>query len=196
MTRSPVLSAPPSAARPPAHPATTATRAPQPPRTAATPPVTHPAGIIPFRQLAADGAGAAVIITVVPLCFLQAPNAIAWAMASLGPATGGPQGPVAVLRAAGLALPAMAAIGGVAALASTRLRAWPVLLTGLLAMAAGDALGGAADTVGLIGADRIVHGAAAGVAMPAALALAWERSRNARHVLGALWAATRRRWRI
>ena len=189
MTRSPVLSAPPSAARAPAHPATTATRAPQPPRTAATPPATHPARTIPFRQLAADGAGAAVMITVVPLCFLQAPNAIAWAMASLGPATGGPQGPVAVLRAAGLALPAMAAIGGVAALAATRLRAWPVLLTGLLAMAAGDALGGAADTVGLIGADRILHGAAAGVAMPAALALAWERSRNARHVLVALWAA-------
>ena len=144
---------------------------------------------MPFRRLAADGAGAAVMITVVPLCFLQAPNAIAWAMASLGPATGGPQGPVAVLRAAGLALPAMAAIGGVAALAATRLRAWPVLLTGLLAMAAGDALGGAAHTVGLIGADRILHGAAAGVAMPAALALAWERSRNARHVLVALWAA-------
>ena len=96
---------------------------------------------------------------------------------------------MAILRAAGLALPAMAAIGGVAALAATRLRAWPVLLTGLLAMAAGDALGGAANTVGLIGADRILHGAAAGVAMPAALALTWERSRNARHVLVALWAA-------
>ena len=91
------------------------------------------------------------------------------------------------MRAAGLALPAMAALGGVAALAVTRLRAWPVLLTGLLAMAVGDALGGAAHTVGLIGADRILHGAAAGVAMPAALALAWER--RARHLLVALWAA-------
>ena len=126
-------------------------------------------------------AGAAAVVTVAPLCFLQAPNAIAWAMASPGP------GGTEVMRAAGLALPAMAALGGVAALAVTRLRAWPVLLTGLLAMAAGDALGGAAHTVGLIGADRILHGAAAGVAMPAALALAWER--RARHLLVALWAA-------
>ena len=143
------------------------------------PAASRPAGAV--RRFAADVAGAAAVVTVAPLCFLQAPNAIAWAMAS--PVPGGTE----VMRAAGLALPAMAALGGVAALAVTRLRAWPVLLIGLLAMAAGDALGGAAHTVGLIGADRILHGAAAGVAMPAALALAWER--RARHLLVALWAA-------
>ena len=142
---------------------------PGPPATDARPAIPGPAASRPagaVRRFAADAAGAAAVVTVAPLCFLQAPNAIAWAMASPGP--GGNQ----VLRAAGLALPAMAVLGGVAALAVTRLRAWPVLLTGLLAMAAGDALGGAAHTVGLIGADRILHGAAAGVAMPAVLALA------------------------
>jgi hypothetical protein len=156
---------------------------PEPPATDArhalpVPAASCPAGTV--RRFAADVAGAAVVVTVAPLCFLQAPNAIAWAMASPGP------GGTEVMRAAGLALPAMAALGGVAALAVTRVRAWPVLLTGLLAMAAGDALGGAAHTVGLIGAARILHGAAAGVAMPAALALAWER--RARHLLVALWA--------
>ena len=141
------------------------------------------------RRLAADAAAAAVVATVAPLCFLQAPNAIAWAMASVGTAADGTQRPVAVLRAAGLALPAMAAVGGVAALAASRLRGWPVLVTGLLTMAVADGLGVSARTVGLIGADRILHGLAAGVAMPAALALTWERSRGTRQLLAALWAA-------
>lgn len=124
-----------------------------------------------------------------PLCFLQAPNAIAWAMASLGPVAAGPQGPAAVLRAAGLALPAMAAAAGVGALAATRLRPWPVLLAGLLLMAVADALGGSARTVSLIGLDRMLHGVAAGIALPAAVALAWERAPGARRVLAALWSA-------
>ena len=141
------------------------------------------------RRLAADAAAAAVVATVAPLCFLQAPNAIAWAMASVGTAADGTQRPVAVLRAAGLALPAMAAVGGVAALAATRLRGWAVLVAGLLTMAVADGLGVSARTVGLIGADRILHGLAAGVAMPAALALTWERSRGTRQLLAALWAA-------
>ena len=56
-------------------------------------------------------------------------------------------------------------------------------------MAVADGLGVSARTVGLIGADRILHGLAAGVAMPAALALTWERSRGTRQLLAALWAA-------
>ena len=103
------------------------------------------------RRLAADAAAAAVIATVAPLCLLQAPNAIAWAMASVGTAADGTQRPMAVLRAAGLALPAMAAVGGVAAIAAARLRAWPVLLAGLLTMAVADGLGVSARTVALIG---------------------------------------------
>jgi hypothetical protein len=126
---------------------------------------------------------------VTPLCLLQAPNAIAWALTTTGGVAAGPQGLAAVLRAAGLALPAMAAVAGIAALAAVRLRAWPVLLTGLLMMAVADALGGPARTVAAIATVRILHGVAAGLALPAALALAWERAPAVRRLLAALWSA-------
>jgi hypothetical protein len=93
-----------------------------------------------------------------------------------------------VLRAAGLALPAMAALAGIAALAVLRLRAWPVLLAGLLVMAVADTLGGSARTVTVIAVVRVLHGAAAGLALPAALALAWERALAQRRWLIALWS--------
>jgi hypothetical protein len=141
------------------------------------------------RRAAADIASAAVVAAVVPLCVLHAPNGIAWVMASLGPVAAGPQGPGAVLRASGLALPAMAAVAGVAALAARRMRAWPVLFAGLIVMALADALGGSARTIELIGIDRTLHGLGAGIAMPAALALAWERPPGTRPLLAALWSA-------
>jgi hypothetical protein len=130
-----------------------------------------------------------VIATVTPLCLLQAPNAIAWALDGPGGIGTGAQGStIAVVRAAGLALPAMAALAGIAALAVLRLRAWPVLLAGLLVMAVADALGGSAHTVTVIAVVRVLHGAAAGLALPAALALAWERAPTPRRWLIALWS--------
>jgi hypothetical protein len=141
------------------------------------------------RRVAAEAAAAAVIATVTPLCLLQAPNAIAWALDSPGGVGTGAHGStIAVLRAAGLALPAMAALAGIAALAVLRLRAWPVLLAGLLVMAVADALGGSARTVTVIAVVRVLHGAAAGLALPAALALAWERALAPRRWLIALWS--------
>ena len=137
------------------------------------------------RGGAANAVAALVVVATTPLCMLQAPDAIAWAVGAPGP--GGGQD--ALLRAFGLALPAMAAVAGVAALAARRLRAWPVLLAGLLLMAGADVLGDSARTVPLIGVDRTLHGLAAGMAMPAALALAWERSPRTRPVLAALWSA-------
>ena len=131
-----------------------------------------------------------MVATVAPLCVLQARQCDRLGDGERGngrgrhaEARGGPE------RAAGLALPAMAASAGSRRLAATRLRAWPVLLAGLLTMAVADGLGVSARTVALIGADRILHGLAAGVAMPAALALAWERSRGTRQLLAALWAS-------
>jgi hypothetical protein len=141
------------------------------------------------RQIAADGAAAALLVLVTPLCLLQAPNAIAWALDTAGGVAAGPQASIAMLRAAGLALPAMAAVAGVAALAVLRLRAWPVLLTGLLIMAVGDALGGSARTVAAIGVVRVLHGIAAGLALPATVALAWDRGPRPRRWLAALWSA-------
>ena len=141
------------------------------------------------RRVAAEAAAAAVIATVTPLCLLQAPNAIAWALDGPGGVGTGAQGStIAVLRAGGLALPAMAALAGIAALAVLRLRAWPVLLAGLLVMAVADALGGSARTVTVIAVVRVLHGAAAGLALPAALALAWERALAPRQWLIALWS--------
>jgi hypothetical protein len=141
------------------------------------------------RRLAADGATAAVLVLVTPLCLLQAPNAIAWALNTAGGVAASPQGTTAVLRAAGLALPAMAAVAGIAALAVLRLRAWPVLLTGLLIMAAGDGLGGSARTVTAIGVVRLLHGVAVGLALPATVGLAWDRGPRPRRWLAALWSA-------
>ncbi len=141
------------------------------------------------RRIAAEATAAAVIATVTPLCLLQAPNAIAWALDGPGGVGTGAQGStIAVLRAAGLALPAMAALAGIAALAVLRLRAWPVLLAGLLVMAVADALGGSAHTATVIAVVRVLHGAAAGLALPAALALAWERALAPRRWLIALWS--------
>jgi hypothetical protein len=132
---------------------------------------------------------AAVVAAVIPLCLLQAPNAIAWALGPAGGVAGGPGTSVAVLRAAGLALPAMAGVAGIAGLAVIRWRAWPVLLTGLLIMDVADVFGGSARTVAAIGAVRVLHGLAAGLALPAALGLAWELRPRPRRLLAALWAA-------
>ncbi|MBV9794348.1 MAG: hypothetical protein JO016_10455 [Actinobacteria bacterium] len=141
------------------------------------------------RRVAADGAAAAVMITAAPLCLLQAPNAIAWALSSAGALAAGPQASTTLLRAAGLALPAMAAVAGLAALAVLRVRAWPVLLTGLLMMAVADTLGTSAHTTTAIAVVRMLHGIAAGLALPAALALAWDRGPGPRRWLAALWSA-------
>ena len=80
-----------------------------------------------------------------------------------------------LLRASGLALPAMAVAGSLAALAVRWMRAGPVLLAGLFLLAAADALGDAARTVILIGVDRSLHGAGAGVALAGVIAVITER---------------------
>ncbi len=116
----------------------------------------------------------AIVAIVIPLVVVQIPDAIAW---SLPPrlAAGGPAAVAGVLRASGLALPAMAVAGSLAALAVRRLRAGPVLLAGLLALAVADACGDAAHTIALVGADRTLHGAGAGIAMAGVVAVVTER---------------------
>src|SRR6266699_1604110 len=126
------------------------------------------------RSAAASLCALAIVATVVPLAVIQIPDAIAW---SLPPhlAAGGPAVMASLLRASGLALPAMAVAGSLAALAVRWLRAGPVLLAGLLLLAAADALGNIARTIALIGADRSLHGAGAGVAMTGVIAVVAER---------------------
>jgi hypothetical protein len=126
------------------------------------------------RSGAASSCALAIVTTVVPLAVAQIPDAIAW---SLPPrlAGGGPAVVTSVLRASGLALPAMAVAGSLAALAVRWLRAGPVLLAGLFLLAAADALGDAARTVILIGVDRSLHGAGAGVTLAGVIAVITER---------------------
>ena len=133
-----------------------------------------PVGAAAARSAAASLCALAVVATVVPLAATQIPDAIAW---SLPPrlAAGGPAVVTSLLRASGLALPAMAVTGSLAALAVRWLRAGPVLLTGLVLLAAADALGDSARTVALIGADRSLHGAGAGIAMTGVVAVVAER---------------------
>jgi hypothetical protein len=132
------------------------------------------------RSAAADLCALAVVATVVPLAVAQIPDAIAW---SLPPrlAAGGPDAVTGLLRASGLALPAMAVAGSLAALAVRWMRAGPVLLAGLFLLAAADALGDAARTVVLIGVDRSLHGAGAGVALAGVIAVITERRAHQRH---------------
>jgi hypothetical protein len=131
------------------------------------------------RSAAASLCALAIVATVVPLAAAQIPDAIAW---SLPPrlAAGGPAAVTSLLRASGLALPAMAVAGALAALAVRWMRAGPVLLAGLFLLATADALGDAARTIVLIGVDRSLHGAGAGVALAGVIAVITERQAHQR----------------
>jgi len=146
-------------------------------------------GASAVRSAAAGLCAVAIVATVIPLVVLQIPDAIAW---SLPPrlAAGGPAVVASLLRASGLALPAMAVAGSLAALAVRWLRAGPVLLAGLLALAAADMLGDAARAVALIGVDRSLHGAGAGIAMAGVVAIVKEQQTQRRQRLG--WPKQRR----
>jgi hypothetical protein len=127
------------------------------------------------------------VAVVIPLVILQIPNAIAWALpAPL--AAAGPNMVASVLRASGLGLPAMAVAAPLGALAVRRLRAGPVLLAGLLVIAAADILGDASRTVALIGVDRSLHGLGAGIAVTAGIAIVAEQP-GTRRFLPGWWAA-------
>jgi hypothetical protein len=138
------------------------------------------------RVSAAGLCAAALVAAVVPLAIVQIPNAIAWSPPSQF-AAGRPNGLFSLLRAASLALPAMAVAAPFAALATRRFRAGPVLLGGLLAIGAADALGGGARTVLLIGVDRLLHGLGAGMSLAAVTAIVAERRQVARSLAG-WWA--------
>jgi hypothetical protein len=134
-----------------------------------------------------------LVVTVIPLVVLQIPDAVAWVVPPWVAAVG-PGAVASLLRASGLALPAMAVAGSLAALTVRWLRAGPVLLSGLLVLAAADALGGIVRTVTLIGLDRSLHGAGAGIAAAGVVAVVTERRQTqapngGRRVLSGLWSA-------
>jgi hypothetical protein len=126
------------------------------------------------REAALSLCALGLMATVIPLVVVQIPDAVAWVVPPRV-AAAGPDAVASLLRASGLALPAMAVAGSLAVLMVRWLRAGPVLLSGLLILAAADALGGLVRTVALIGADRILHGGGAGIAMAGVVAVVTER---------------------
>jgi hypothetical protein len=126
------------------------------------------------REAALTLCALGLVATVIPLVVVQIPDAVAWVVPPRVDAAG-PAAVASLLRASGLALPAMAVAGSLAALMVRWLRAGPVLLAGLLVLAAADALGGLVRTAVLIGADRSLHGAGGGIAMAAMVAVVTER---------------------
>jgi hypothetical protein len=169
-----------SKGRPVAAPASPVVRAPRAPRRPVPPRPALP------RPTAAGLCAAALVAAVVPLAVLQIPDAIAWSLPSQF-AAAGPNALASLLRAASLALPAMAVAAPFGALATRRFRAGPVLLAGLLVIGVADALGEGTRTVPLIGADRVLHGLGAGISMAAVTAIVAERRQAARSLAG-WWA--------
>jgi hypothetical protein len=134
----------------------------------------------------------AVVAAVIPLAVVQIPDAIAWALPPRL-ADAGPAMVASLLRVSGLALPAMAIAAPLAALAVRRMRAGPVLLAGLLVIAAADVAGGIAHTVLEIGADRSMHGLGAGIVLAATAAIVAEQQ-QARRVVAGWWARVLAGW--
>ncbi len=185
----PVTSTAPTALTAPTAPASpaprrSALRRASPARHPAAPRPALPRPLLP-RPTATGLCAAALVAAVVPLAILQIPDAIAWSLPSQFTATG-PNALASLLRAASLALPAMAVAAPFGALATRRFRAGPVLLAGLLVIGVADALGEGTRTVLLIGADRLLHGLGAGISMVAVAAIVAER-RPARFLAG-WWA--------
>jgi hypothetical protein len=133
-------------------------------------------------------AAALIVACVVPLTVLQLPNLIASVLPAGALARIAGDGSVlSLVRASGLALPVMACVAPVAAVLARRKRAWPALLAGLILFGAADLLGNSAHSVLTIGADRALHGLGVGIALPASLALGWERPPRSGRLLRRWW---------
>lgn len=133
-----------------------------------------------IRELAVAGCVCAIIVTAVPLALFQVPNGAAWL-------TQAPADPIGLLRACGMALPAIMMAAPCGAVAVRRAgTGWPVLLAGLLTIALADLAGGAVATVPLVAVDRSLHGIGAGLTLPGAAALAVSTHRG-RGWTGVIW---------
>ncbi|MBB5083735.1 hypothetical protein [Nonomuraea endophytica] len=121
-----------------------------------------------------------LIVAALPLAIIAIPNTVS-VVADLLPAE---IDRVGLMRAHGLALPAMMLTVPLAAVVLRRLRVTYVLVAGLALLAVADAAGGYAGTTFMVGALRVLHGVGAGVLLPATLVAAWGRP----PVIRAVWA--------
>ncbi|MET8341043.1 hypothetical protein [Streptosporangium canum] len=127
-----------------------------------------------------------LVAVVLPLAIVAIPNTISVVAALLPPEIS----QIAMVRAHGLALPAMVLTVPLAAVAVRRVRAAPLLVAGLTLLAVADAAGGYADSTLLVGVLRVLHGIGAGLLVPATLAAVWERSPLLRAVWGGMLAVS------
>ncbi|GAA0376141.1 hypothetical protein Acor_32060 [Acrocarpospora corrugata] len=125
-----------------------------------------------------------LIVVTLPLAILAIPNTISVVAALLPPDVS----QIAMMRAHGLALPAMLLTVPAAALAVRRFRAAPVLVAGLTVLALADAAGGFAGGPAAVAVLRVLHGIGAGLLVPATLVAAMER--RSRRVLLPVWAGS------
>lgn len=151
----------------------------------AVPPVPQARTAVPVRAvrvpLVLDVVAGLLTVVALPLAVVVIPNTVSLVAPLLPPGVS----PVEMVRAFGLALPAMLLTVPLAAIAVGRFRAAPILLAGLALLALADAAGGYADSPGLAGVLRVLHGVGAGTLIPATLVVAAERRRN---VLLPIWA--------
>lgn len=122
-----------------------------------------------------------LVAVVLPLAIVAIPNTISVVAALLPPDIS----QIAMIRAHGLALPAMVLTMPMAAVAVRRVRAAPMVVAGLTLLAVADAAGGYAGSTTLVGVLRVLHGIGAGLLVPATLMAVWGRA----PFLRAVWAA-------
>ncbi|GII05200.1 hypothetical protein [Planobispora takensis] len=123
-----------------------------------------------------------LVAVALPLAIVAIPNTVSVVAALLPPGVS----QIEMIRAHGLALPAMVLTVPLAAVAVRRLRAAPILVGGLALLAVADVAGGYADSPTVVALLRTVHGIGAGLLVPATLVAVWERPR----ILRAVWAGT------
>ncbi|MEU4832711.1 hypothetical protein [Streptosporangium sp. NPDC023615] len=126
-----------------------------------------------------------LVAMTLPLAIVAIPNTISVVAALLPPDVS----QIAMIRAHGLALPAMVLTVPVAVVVLRRMRAAPMVVAGLALLAFADAAGGYAGSPVPVGALRVLHGVGAGLLVPATLMAVWGRSPLLRAVWGASLAA-------
>lgn len=125
-----------------------------------------------------------LIVLALPLASVTIPNTVSVVAELLPPGVS----KVDMIRAHGMALPALVLTVPLAVLAARRLRAAPLLFAGLALLTVAVAAGGYAGSAAAVGVLRAVQGAGGGLVLCGTLLAARERRGRAGRVLLALWA--------
>jgi hypothetical protein len=113
-----------------------------------------------------------LIVVALPLAVVAIPNTVS-VVSGLLPES---FDKLALMRAHGLALPAMILTVPLAAVALRRIKVAHMLVGGLALLALADAAGGFAGSTFVVAVLRVLHGVGAGLLVPATLIAAWDRS--------------------